>query len=325
MSRSRKSLRVALTGSNGFLGAHIVNAYLKNGHEVIALVRPSADISTLSPQDNLHIEAIDYRENIASQFNSLKESYGELDLFIHNAGVTVSLDPEEYFKINTQLTGEIVKSIETTGWVRNDGKLLYVSSLTAQGPIGVNKPVSKYGESKLKAEAFFKDSKFEHLIIRPTAIYGAGDYAFLPLLKGANNKVYPLTNGSQKMSMIHGKDLANMILVESKQSTGTLHAADGHTYLHSDFISALSKVLNKKIHQIPVPTWTSRVALGFSDVWHGLIKKRPGLTKEKFQEISMDWNQHEFGEIPYSKVPCETSLEEGFKDAFEFYKAKKLI
>lgn len=318
-------MKVALTGSNGFLGSHIVSAFLADGHEVIALVRPSADTSTLSAHEKLTIEEVDYRNNLGQQFANFKERVGELDLFIHNAGVTVSLNPKEYFEINTDLTREIVKAVEACHWVSNSGKLVHVSSLTAQGPIGINKPVSKYGESKLRGESFFKESKYEHLIVRPTAIYGAGDYAFLPLIKGANGKVYPLTNSQQKMSMIHGKDLANMILKESKSSTGTLHAADGKTYLHSDFVAALSKVLDKKIYTIPVPAVLSKLILGLSDVWHRLISKRPSITKEKFLEISMDWNQHEYGEIPYSKVPCKISLEEGFKDAYDFYRAKKLI
>ena len=318
-------MKVALTGSNGFLGSHIVNAYLSDGHEVIALVRPSADTGSLPDNEKLHVARIDYKRDLVAQFLALKEKFGALDLFIHNAGVTVSLNPEEYLQINTELTGKIIQSIEACEWVKKEGKLVHVSSLTAQGPIGIDKPVSKYGESKLKAEVFFKDSNYASLIIRPTAIYGAGDYAFLPLIKGANSKVYPLTNAKQKMSMIHGKDLAYMILEESQKATGTLHAADGKTYLHSDFIAALSNVLNKRIYKIPVPAWLSKLILGLSDVWHRLINKRPSITKEKFLEISMDWNQHELGEIPYSKVPCKTSLEEGFKDAYDFYRAKKLI
>jgi len=318
-------LRVALTGSNGFLGVHIVKKFVDEGHEVIALVRPSADTGMLDSCGKLHIESVDYKGDLTGRFLKIREKYGELDLFIHNAGVTVSLNPMEYFEVNTDLTGRIVKLVEACNWIKDSGKILYISSLTAQGPVGINKPVSKYGESKLKAEDFFKESKYEHLIIRPTAIYGAGDYAFLPLIKGANRRVYPLTNPKQKMSMIHGRDLANIILIESIRSTGTLHATDGKTYLHSEFVAALSEILNKKIYTIPVPVCLGKLILGLSDVWHQLIGKSPGITKEKFLEISMDWNHHEYDNIPYSQVPCEISLGEGFKDAYDFYKAKKLI
>ncbi len=318
-------MKIALTGSNGFLGSHIVKAFLNDDHEIIALVRPVADISSLPKHKFLHIQALDYQGDLQEQFDDLKNEFGILDLFVHNAGVTVSLNPSEYFEINTDLTGKIIHAVKATNWMKNEGKLVYVSSLTAQGPIGLDKPVSKYGESKLKAEGFFKKSKYKHLIIRPTAIYGAGDYAFLPLVKGANGKVYPLTNKHQKMSMIHGADLARMILIESQNSTGTLHAADGVTYLHSDFIEALSKVLDKKIFAIPIPVFLSKIILEVSDIWHRLTNRRPSITKEKFLEITMDWNQQEYNEIPFSEVPCKISLEEGFRDAYNFYKEKRLI
>lgn len=318
-------MKIALTGANGFLGSYIAKAYLNEGYDVIALVRASANLSNLPSASKLHLENVNYREDLDAQFKYIKEKHGEIDLFVHNAGVTVSLDNQEYFDINTTLTGSIVKSVEDVKWIKEDGKVVYVSSLTAQGPAGIDKPVSKYGESKLKAENFFRESGYDHLIIRPTAIYGAGDYAFLPLLKGAKGKMYPVTNKHQKMSMIHAKDLAKMIMTESKSSTGTYHATDGVTYTHADFVDTLSRILNRKIYKIPVPGGLSKFILGLSDVWHGLIKKRPSITKEKYQEISMDWDLHENQELTFSKVPCEVSLEEGFRDAYEFYKKEKLL
>jgi len=318
-------LKVALTGANGFLGSYIAKSFLEDGHQVIALVRLSADVSTLPKTDQLVLESIDYKQPLPLQIQRIKEKHTDLDLFIHNAGVTVSLNPNEYFEINTSLTGKIIEAIEENNWLKNEGKLVYVSSLTAQGPAGIDKPVSKYGESKLMAEKFFKESRYQNLIIRPTAIYGAGDYAFLPLLKGAKSRVYPVTNKDQKMSMIHAKDLAHMILEESKNSIGTFHATDGHTYTHDHFVNALTKILNRKIYKIPVSGSLSKFILGLSDIWHKIIGKRPSITKEKYQEISMDWDLHTNSDLPFSKVPCKISLEEGFLDAFHFYKTKKLL
>lgn len=318
-------MRIVLTGANGFLGSYIAKAFVEDGYEVIALVRASADISNLPKDDRLILEHVDYRADISSQFRSLKEKHGEIDLFIHNAGVTVSLNSQEYFDINTKLTGSIISAVEENGWIKKDGKVVYVSSLTAQGPAGVDRPVSKYGESKLQAEDFFTKSTYEHTIIRPTAIYGAGDYAFLPLLKGAKGRMYPVTNKHQKMSMIHAADLAQIILEESKTSTGIIHAADGVTYTHDDFVNALSQIFDRNVKKIPVPGGLSKFILGLSDIWHKLINKRPSITKEKYTEISQDWDLHENGDLRFSNVQCKISLEEGFKDAYEFYKTKNLI
>lgn len=189
----------------------------------------------------------------------------------------------------------------------------------------MGKPVSNYGRSKLEAEEVVEKSGFPYVMFRPTGIYGAGDVAFLPLFKLASRGLYPLTSNKQKMSMIHAKDLAHLIVKESANAEGIIHTNDGHTYLHQDFIDTLQKVTGKKIRKIPTPTWVSKFSLGLSDLWHRVIKKRPGLTLEKFQEISMDWHLHEDSALRFSKVPCEISLEEGFQDAYNFYTSKKLV
>ena len=163
-------MKIALTGANGFLGSHIAKVFIEDGHEVFALVRPSADCRSLPKSNQLHLEQIDYREDLNHAFQSIQEKHQKVDAFIHNAGVTVSLDNQEYFKINTDLTNKIVSAVDSSAFIKDSGKIVYVSSLTAQGPAGINRPVSKYGESKLAAEQFFKDSKYPHLIIRPTTM-----------------------------------------------------------------------------------------------------------------------------------------------------------
>ncbi len=318
-------MKVAVTGANGFLGAYIVKEFLAKGYKVIGLTRKSANCETLPQDEGLTIESIDYSNNLESQFEELKKKHGDLTYFIHNAGVTVSLTNSEYFEINVGMTETIINALFDSMWLPHTNKLIYISSMAAQGPYGIGKPVSNYGRSKLQAEKVIENSGFPHLMFRPTGIYGAGDVAFLPLFKLASRGVYPLTSSSQKMSMIHAKDLARIVQMESQNAIGILHTNDGNTYLHQDFIQALQGVTGRKMTQIPTPKWVSKLSLGVSDIWHRLINKRPGLTLEKFEEITMNWHLHEDRELRFSKIECEISLKEGFKNAFDFYKSKKLI
>lgn len=318
-------MKIAITGANGFLGGYIVKEFLSRGYDVIALVRKSANCEMLPDHESLSIECVNYTENLTTQFDKLKEKYGTLTYFIHNAGVTVSLVNEEYFKINVGLTAQVLSALEKTNWLPKSSKLLYVSSMAAQGPFGADEPVSNYGRSKLAAEQEVINSGFNYLIFRPTGIYGAGDVAFLPLFKLAVKGIYPLTSDKQKVSMIHAKDLAKIIAVEAPTKQGILHTNDGNTYLHSDFILALKAATGKNIIKIPTPAWISKISLGLSDIWHRMLNKRPGLTLEKFQEISMDWHLHENSALPFSDVPCEITLEQGFINAYDFYKHKKWL
>ena len=318
-------MKVAVTGANGFLGAYIVKEFLKVGASVVALVRKSANCEMLPAHADLAIENIDYTSNLDQQFSALKAKHGELTFFVHNAGVTVSLDNEEYFKINVGLAKSIVAALDKTLWLPKKEKLITISSMAAQGPFGVGHPVSNYGRSKLEAEKVIEASGYPYLMFRPTGIYGAGDVAFLPLFKLASKGLYPLTSKMQKMSMIHAADLARIVVLEADQSSGILHTNDGNTYVHEHFIAALRSVTGRKIRKFPTPKWVSKLSLGLSDVWHRLIRKRPGLTLEKFQEITMDWHLHEDLDLSFSKIPCKVSLEEGFRDAYNFYKTKGML
>ncbi|MFK7951611.1 MAG: NAD-dependent epimerase/dehydratase family protein [Ekhidna sp.] len=318
-------MKVAITGANGFLGTHLVNKCLSSGFQVIALVRKGANCSSL-PIDNPQLSTfyINYSKNLTSQLEELRIDTGFIQYVIHNAGLTVSLDKNEYFQINTFLTEKVLSSIKESKILSDEGKFIYISSYAAHGPSGIGEPVSYYGESKKEAEKLVLKSDIPHLIFRPTAIYGGGDYAFLPLFKAAKRGLYPITSSKQKMSMIHGADLAAMVIEEMPAKTGVIFANDGHTYLHQDFIEILEGIFERKIFKVPVPAFLSKISLGLSDLWHSLIKKRPGLTLEKFKEISQDWDLHERA-LLHSNIKARYSLKEGFADAYQFYKSKRLL
>ncbi len=317
-------MRVAITGSNGFLGKYLVETCLNSGYEVIALVRKTADTSQLPINDRLQICPIDYKE-ISKELLSIKEKIGEFDFFIHNAGKTTSIKREDYSNINTHLTGRLVDAISEVSFLNDKGKLVYISSYTAHGPIGVNHPVSCYGESKKRAEELIQKSKYSTVIFRPTAIYGAGDKAFLPLFQAANKGIYPLTRPAQKMSMIHASDLANIVANEMVSEDGIIHVSDLNTYSHSEFRDTLSQVLNKKIRNIRIPATISKISLWLSDIWYHISRGTPNLTLEKFEEISQDWDLHDEESIEHSEGPFEYDLKKGFENAYKYYVQNNLL
>lgn len=318
-------MKVAITGANGFLGSHLVQKCLLEGMQTHAIVRKGANCKSIK-LDNplLSIHPIDYSVALTDQLKELYSEIGDIDFVIHNAGLTVSLQKDEYFDVNTTLTGKLLNSIKESSILNKTGKFIYISSYAAHGPNGINHPVSFYGESKKQAEELVKSSGITHLIFRPTAVYGAGDYAFLPLFKAAKSGIYPVTGFNQKMTMIHGSDLAKTIVGEMPKSVGTIYVNDGNTYLHQDFMNALEEVLNRKIRKILIPRLLSKASLGLADIWYKIVNKRPSITLEKFEEITQDWNLHET-ELPHSNIPANFSLKSGFEDALAFYQENKLL
>ncbi|WP_425392895.1 NAD-dependent epimerase/dehydratase family protein [Ekhidna sp.] len=317
-------MKVAITGANGFLGSYLVKECLRQQMEVYALIRAGANTTLLPESENLHLKTVDYRKELASQFSDIKKEAGQIDFFLHNAGMTVSLKDDEYYQVNVGLTTTICDALLETDLLKDDGTFVYTSSYAAHGPANTKKPVSHYGHSKLQAEQVIEEKMNKHLLVRPTAIYGAGDEAFLPLFKGAKMGVYPVTDSTQRMSMIHGADLARMVVQDIQKETGPLHYNDGQTYLHKDFVEIFTVLFQKKIRTFPLPKWLAKFSMGSSDVWHKLINKRPGITLEKFDEISQHWDLHTT-DLKHSSVKPEISLKEGFEDALKYYRENNLI
>lgn len=292
--------------------------------EVYAFIRAGANTSLLPKHDNLHVKNVDYRKDLASQFADIKQEAGQVDFFLHNAGMTVSLKNEEYYQVNVGLTTGICDALGEIDLLKDDGTFVYTSSYAAHGPANTKQPVSHYGRSKLQAEQVISEKMNKHLLVRPTAIYGAGDEAFLPLFKGAKMGIYPVTDSKQRMSMIHGADLARMMVQDMQKETGPIHYNDGQTYLHKDFVDIFKELFQKKIRTFPLPKWLAKFSMGSSDVWHKIINKRPGITLEKFDEISQHWDLHTT-DLKHSSVKPEISLKEGFKDALNYYQENNLI
>ncbi|SNS60150.1 Nucleoside-diphosphate-sugar epimerase [Ekhidna lutea] len=317
-------MKIAITGANGFLGSYLVKECLHRQMEVYALIRSGANTSLLPDHENLNIETIDYRGDIATQLSKIKERSGHVDYFIHNAGMTVSLKAEEYYSVNVGLTTAICDALRQSELLKPVGVFVYTSSYAAHGPANTKAPVSHYGHSKLQAEQIIQERMKNYLLVRPTAIYGAGDEAFLPLFKGAKMGIYPVTDNDQRMSMIHGADLARMTIQDMQSERGPLHYNDGNTYLHQDFIEIFQKLFGKKVRKIPLPKWLAKLSMGSSDIWHKIINKRPGITLEKFDEISQHWDLHTT-DLKHSSVKPEISLSEGFENALRYYQENNLI
>ena len=66
-------MNILVTGANGFLGSHIVEKALKNGHTVTALIRKGSDLSNLSHLTGLKTVDIDY-----SSLESIKQCFNDL-------------------------------------------------------------------------------------------------------------------------------------------------------------------------------------------------------------------------------------------------------
>lgn len=276
------SPKALVTGGNGFVGSHLVEALLKKGYEVVCLVRNKSDLRFLS---GLQVE---YRYGDITDKNSLIEAAKGIDFVFHVAGITRAKNRAEYFGVNASGTRNLVQAcFETNPDVK---RFIYVSSQTAAGPskdlhpIDENakcEPINDYGKSKLEGEKEvlnFKD-KLPVTIIRPPAVYGPRDKDTLYFFQLINKGII-LAFGLKEsyLSLIYVKDLARGLILaaESQKSSGQIYfLTDGKTYAWSEAFGVIRDALGVKAIRLRVPKSLLVTSAFFSEAFTRLLGKTP--------------------------------------------------
>ena len=184
-------MRIAITGSRGFIGGHLKTRLEKDGHEVIEWdlrQDPPQCIKDFDPKDCNYVIHLAAYANVRQ---SIK-------------------DPEKYWKNNVENTTRIQKICHY-----NNIPLMYASSSCIH-----NWWLSPYGTSKKVNE----ETAFEHQVaLRFTTVYGDGarENMFIPKL--LNNKVDYVTKHTR--DFIHVDDVVEAIILLMNKNIRSLTPA----------------------------------------------------------------------------------------------------
>ena len=162
MNDKERNKKILITGATGFIGGFIVDRALKQGMDVWAAVRKSSSRRYLTDGRINFIELdLSDEEKLKRQLDGM-----DFDYVVHAAGVTKCLHKEDFFKVNTLGTKNLVNAIITLNMPIE--KFVYVSSLSVLGPVRENKPYMEitetdkpqpntaYGKSKLESERYLE-------------------------------------------------------------------------------------------------------------------------------------------------------------------------
>jgi nucleoside-diphosphate-sugar epimerase len=186
-------MRVALTGASGFVGRHVLEKLLVGGHEVRALYRtpPYVEVPGVTV----------VRGDLASQ-EALSELVENVEVVLHVAGAVSAPRASDFHRINLEGTRAVVQAARAAAVKR----FIHVSSLAARKP-----ELSPYASSKKDSEdvVFAVAHVMSTCVLRPSAVYGPGDVATLPLLKLLMSRVAVFPGRrDQRFSLVHVDDLA---------------------------------------------------------------------------------------------------------------------
>lgn len=291
-------MRILITGASGFIGGFLVEEALNRGYEVWAGVRAASNKTRLQDPRIRFID-LNYSDKalLTDQLLEFARTWGAPDYVIHNAGVTKTLDKNDFFRVNATYTWHFLEALAEAGC--SPRKFLLMSSLSAVGkgdevhftPIrheDTPAPDTAYGRSKLQAEEYVKQQQaFPYVILRPTGVYGPGekDY-FMEIKSVASGFDFAVGFIPQRITFIYVKDLAIaafLALEKTEIRNRSYFVADGDVYTDTRFARMIQEIIGKKrVLHARIPLGLAKIACYCSE-WAGkLTGKVTALNTDKY-------------------------------------------
>ena len=289
-------MKILVTGATGFVGGHLIEKLLKDGHIVFALARNPNKL-TLAKNDNLHVIKGDLDQEDLSWVHSLPT---DLDTCVHTAGIVHAYRTNEFYRVNTDGTENLVNNLKKKFTSLH---FVLISSLAAAGPsLGSEKrneadmdfPVSIYGRSKKEAENVLRENApkgFSISIVRPPMVIGPRDPAVLDIFKMVQSGVILLPGYGSKeklYSFVCVFDLVNTIckIIEEKK-TSLYYSAHPQVVSFNELILEIKKQLKKNwMVYLPLPLFLVRLLTIILDFIYKIFPHPLRLTPDKYHELA---------------------------------------
>jgi 2-alkyl-3-oxoalkanoate reductase len=275
---------VAVTGATGFVGGHVVRAFMVADCQVRILARRIP----LNPQfADLTPDAV---PGSLEDPEALRALVRGADAIVHAAGSVRAMDAAGFHRDNAEGTARMVAAAQAAA---PDARFLMISSLSAREPA-----LSDYAASKRAGELALASGGggLDWTILRPPAVYGPGDREMLPFFRMASsgNLAAP-ANGPARLSLIHATDLAAacIAIVESDAVRGaTLEIDDLHPggYGWPDIAAALGEAVGRPVRLRRLPRCLFGAIAAASVCWSRAVGRPAMITPGKIRELwHPDW------------------------------------
>ena len=276
---------IAVTGAAGHVGANLVRALLRRGHQVRALVH----------HDRRALQGLDVEvvQADVSDFNSLVRAFTGVSLVYHAAGyISVSTGDWESLKaINILGTRNVIDACLHCGVQR----LVYFSTIEAledspmDTAVDEARPLARpekcfpYARSKIAADRLVREAStvrgLDAVILYPTAILGPFDfrlgYPNMGLLTLCNGGLPALIDGG--FDWVDVRDVAEGAVSAGEHSpSGEKYILSGHWAAIQDLAKIVEEVCGTRAPRWVLPMWMGRLGAPFLTAF-GQLTKRPSL------------------------------------------------
>lgn len=325
-------MNILITGATGFIGGFIVDEALRKGYNVWVAVRHTSSKKYLSDPRIKFLEVnLGDKEQIKSMISGL-----QIDYVVHAAGVTKSIHKENFRKVNTLGTRNLVDALIETGMPLK--RFVFVSSLSVCGALHEEQPYkeitaddtpnpnTEYGKSKLEAEKYLESlSGFPYIILRPTGVYGPRERDYFMMAKSIKGHTdFAVGYKPQDITFIYVLDLVQAIfLALNHGKIGSKYAlSDGKVYQSRTFSDLIIKELgNPWVIRIKAPIWLLRIITLCGEYYGRLTGKITALNNDKYNIMRQrNWRCDISPAIKELGFRPEYDLERGVKLTIKWYK-----
>lgn len=291
------SMKVAVSGANGFVGRAVLSRLNQNNRPAIAFVRDRG--TALSEENGIPIASL-------ADKMSWSTAMRQCSCFVHCAGrAHITKGPErdalhEFREVNTDLTLALARSAAEAGVKR----FVFVSSIGVNGltsgqdpftPEGGANPQTPYALSKYEAElglqAIAQETGLEVVVVRPPLVYGAGAPGNFGALMAMLQRGWPLPLGAVTMNRRSYVALPNLVdlLVtvcdHPAAANQVFLVSDGEDLSTTELLRRLAAAMGRPAHLWPIPPALLRlgaIMLGRQDLAQRLlVDLRVDITKTR--------------------------------------------
>ncbi len=326
-------MKILITGASGFIGSFIVEEALKKGFDTWAAVRKS------SSKKYLKDERINFIElNLSSKAKLIEQLRGhDFDYVVHAAGVTKCLNKQDFHRINTEGTKNLLDAILELQMPLK--RFVFVSSLSIFGAIKEQQPYdeiretdtprpnTEYGRSKLAAEKYLESlgSRVPYIILRPTGVYGPREKDYFMMAKSIKqHSDFAVGYKRQDITFVYVSDVVQaIILALDKGNNGRKYfLSDGEVYQSTTFSDLIHEELGRPWWiRITAPIWVLRIITFFGEYIGRMTGKVTALNNDKFNILRQrNWRcdiQPAINELGYKPT---VKLAEGVSRSIKWYK-----
>jgi nucleoside-diphosphate-sugar epimerase len=245
-------MRVFLTGATGYVGSAVLEALVRHGHHVDALVRNSEDAA--------RVQARGAHAVLGDLLNaaSWRPAAAAADGAVHAA--------VEYTARQRDVDAAAIDGLATLP-ARSGRFLVYTSGIWVLGaapqPVDETAPVNPVElvswrpahELRVLATAA---QGVRAVVVRPGIVYGGSRGIVGDLLKdAANSLVRVVGGGDNHWPLIYDRDLGELYarLVSTPEAAGVFHATDGGAETVNEIVAALSghAPTQPSVRHVPLP------------------------------------------------------------------------